>query len=571
MPTSLDNLPDDPTTLKRIIADLSFTYEARIDTLQQDHEHRVDSLQQDHEEQVDSLKQDHEQRVDALEQDHEQQVDALRQDHAEQLETLKEQLRLALKREFGRSSEAAPGQGELFNEAEQLAAASDTEPETEVPAYRRRKPGRKPLPAHLPRIEVVYELEAAQRTCPNDGQVLTEIGAETSELLDIVPAKVRVIRRVRKKYACPDCESHVARAPVPASLIPKSIASPNLLAQIALYKYQDALPLYRQEQILERLGVTVSRTTQANWMIRVGQALAPLLERMREDLLKARVVHSDETTLQVLKEAGRRPDQKSYMWVQVAGTGPPIVLYHYAPSRARSVVERLLDGYQGTLVTDGYSAYDSVPARHAGCWAHARRKFHEALKAQPKGKTGKALVGFNHIQKLFHLEKGYRDLSPAQRQRARQERSKPVIDQLRVWLDDSLPRVSPKTLVGKALGYLDGQWDKLITFLEDGEVPIHNNLAENKIRPFVIGRKNWIFSDSVQGAHASAALYSLMETAKANDLELSMYLAWLFHTLPNTKRDDIEAMRALLPYQVDRERIVEYFAQEARLLAGADK
>ena len=537
MPTSLDSLPDDTAELKRIIADLAFDYEERIDSLKQDHDAALSSLLQE-------------------------------------LESLKAQLRLALKRVFGRSSEAAPGQGELFNEAEQLAAEegiSAVEPETEVPAHRRRKPGRKPLPAHLPRIEVVYELDDAERTCPNDGQVLKEIGEETSELLDIVPAKVRVIRRVRKKYACPDCESHVARAPMPQSLLPKSIASPSLLAQIALYKYQDALPLYRQEQVLERMGVTVSRTTQASWMIKVGQALTPLLALMREDLLRASVVHSDETTVQVLKEAGRRPEQTSYMWVQVAGTGPPIVLYHYAPSRARAVVKRLLDGYEGTLVTDGYSAYETVPARHAGCWVHARRKFHEALKAQPKGRTGKALVGFNYIQQLFRLEKGYQELDAEARRKARCERSQPVVDELRRWLDTSLPQVSPKTLVGKALGYLDGQWDKLTTFLEDGEVPIHNNLAENKIRPFVIGRKNWLFCNSVQGADASAALYSLMETTKANDLELSMYLAWLFHTLPNTDHDDPEALRALLPYQVDRERIIEYFAQQSALMEGAGK
>jgi transposase len=244
MPTSLDSLPDDPAVLKRIITD---------------------------------LQQDHAAELDSVEQDHEQQVDSLKQDHAHEIETLKEQLRLALKREFGRSSEAAPGQGELFNEAEQVTAegASADESETEVLAHRRRKPGRKPLPAHLPRIEVVYELDDAERTCPNDGEMLKEIGEETSEVLDIVPAKIRVIRRLRKKYACPVCESHVARAPMPNSLIPKSIASPSLLAQIALYKYQDALPLYRQEQVLERMGVTVSRTTQANWMIKTGQALKP--------------------------------------------------------------------------------------------------------------------------------------------------------------------------------------------------------------------------------------------------------------------------------------------------------
>jgi transposase len=532
MALSLDQLPDDPDALKRIIADLHHSYEERVESLSRDYQ--------------------------------------------EKLEHLKAQLLLALKREFGRSSEAAPGQGELFNEAEQEAALeaddADAELTTTVPAHARRKPGRRPLPSHLPRVEIIHEIDEADRICPDDGEALKEIGEEVSEQLDIVPAQIRVIRRVRKKYACPACESHVARAPMPKSLIPKSIATPNLLSHIALYKYQDALPLYRQEQIFARLGIELSRTTQANWMIRIGQALAPLMALMHEDLLAASVVHSDETTVQVLKEAGRRPDQKSYMWLLVTGAGPPIVLYHYAPSRARSVVDELLAGYRGTLVTDGYGAYDVLPdVRHAGCWSHARRKFHEALKAQPGGKAGKAQVGFNLIQKLFLLERDYQELDPEAHLRARQSRSKPVVDELRTWLEKSLPLVSPKTLVGKALGYLDNQWDKLTVFLDDGNVPIHNNLAENKIRPFVIGRKNWLFSDTTDGAHASAALYSLMETVKANDLEPSMYLPWLFHTLPNTDADDTDALRALLPYRVDRGRIADYLAQEIELRVGADK
>jgi transposase len=531
MALSLDQLPDDPDALKRIIADLHHAYEAQIDSLSRDYQEKLDNL--------------------------------------------KAQLLLALKREFGRSSEAAPGQGELFNEAEQEAAPDENvgdELATAVPAHTRRKPGRRPLPDHLPRIEIVHEIDEADRHCPDDGAALKEIGQEVSEQLDIVPAQIRVIRRLRKKYACPACESHVARAPMPKSLIPKSIATPNLLSHIALYKYQDALPLYRQEQIFARLGIELSRTTQANWMIRIGQALAPLMALMHQDLLAAAVVHSDETTVQVLKEAGRRPDQKSYMWLLATGTGPPIVLYHYAPSRARSVVDALLAGYRGTLITDGYAAYDVLPdVRHAGCWAHARRKFHEALKAQPGGKTGKAQVGFNLIQKLFLLERDYQSLHPDARLQARQSRSQPVVDELHKWLKESLPQVSPKTLVGKALGYLDNQWDKLGVFLTDGNVPIHNNLAENKIRPFVIGRKNWLFSDTTDGAHASAALYSLMETVKANDLEPSMYLPWLFHTLPNTDADDTEALRALLPYRVDRERIADYLAYEITLRAGADK
>jgi transposase len=334
------------------------------------------------------------------------------------------------------------------------------------------------------------------------------------------------------------------------------------LAHIAISKYQDALPLYRQEAIFARHGIELSRTTLANWLIAVADRLTPMLSIMRRDLLSTDVLHSDETTLQVLKEPGRCADQRSYLWLNVTATGPPIVLYHYAPSRSRAVVEQLLGGYRGTLVTDGYAAYDAVAARHAGCWAHARRKFHEAFKAQPGARTGKAQVGFNFIQKLFVLERTWQDLNAATRQQRRQLEARPLLAELKDWLDTSLVQVAPKTLTGKALGYLANQWSKLTVFLDDGDIPIHNNLAENKIRPFVIGRKNWLFSDTVAGAHTSAALYSLIETAKANDLDPMIYLHWLFAALPRIDPDDVGAITTLLPYRVDRDRIAADLARE---------
>ena len=272
----------------------------------------------------------------------------------------------------------------------------------------------------------------------------------------------------------------------------------------------------------------------------------------------------DETTVQVLKEPGRRADQPSYMWVQSTGTGPPIVVYHYAPGRSARVAEHLFGAYRGTLVTDGYAAYQSLRhATHAGCWAHARRKFNDALKVQTGKRTGKAQMGFSMIQRLFALEKRWAKLSSEQRFERRQRHARPLMDDLANWLEKSLPGVTPKSQLGRAMLYLHRQWDKLTVFLESGQIPIHNNQAENKIRPFVIGRKNWLFNDSGQGAESSAAIYSLIETAKANDLAPDMYLRWLFQTLPNTDLTDSDALHALLPYGVDPDRIVQSLAGEA--------
>ena len=484
--------------------------------------------------------------------------------------SLLEQLRLALKREFGRSCEASPGQHDLFDEAE---TEQDRDVDTDVTeaasepaandAPNRKKPGRKPLPAHLPRIEVVFELDEASAHCAEDGSALKVIGEEVTEQLAITPAKISVLRKIRKTYACPTCES-VQRAPKLADLLPKSRASAELLAHIAIHKYQDGLPLYRQQKMFERLGVTLDRTTMANWMVAVGQKLKPLIDQMRIDALAAEVLHADETTVQVLKEPDRRPDQKSYMWVQSTGTGSPMVIYHYAPGRSGEVVDQLFGDYRGTLVTDGYAAYQRLAhASHAGCWAHARRKFHDALQVQKGQRTGKAQVGFNFIQRLFVLERQWANLSTEQRLEQRQLTAQPLIDGLAQWFQKSLPLITPKSQLGRAMIYLHKQWGKLTVFLQSGDVPIHNNQAENKIRPFVISRKNWMFNDSVKGAESSAAIYSLIETAKANDLAPDMYLRWLFNTLPNADTTSSKALRALLPYGVDPDMIVQSLADKA--------
>jgi transposase len=479
--------------------------------------------------------------------------------------SLQEQLNLALARRYAASSEKlSPDQIRLFNEAEVDAALDDgdhdeADPEetVAVPAHSRKKGGRKPLPDTLPRVEVIHEIPEDQRQCPHDGQVLAEINQVVSEQLDIIPAQIRVIRHIRKQYACA-CGQCIQTALLPGQPIPKSMASPGLLAHIAVSKYQDALPLYRQEQILQRIGVDIPRATLANWMIQAGQLVQPLINLLHDHLLAYDIVQMDETTVQVLKEPGKTAQSKSYLWLQRGGPpDDPVILFDYDPSRSQTVPIGLLDGFAGYLQADGYSGYNGVVAEssliHLGCMAHARRKFSEAVKGQGKNKRqGKAQQGLAWIQKLYRIEKQARtqQMSPPERKAHRQQHAAPLLDKLRTWLDDSLPTVPPGTLTGKALTYLRNEWPKLIRYLEDGRLEIDNNLAENAIRPFVIGRKNWMFSDSVRGVKASANLYSLVESAKANGLEPYGYLRQVFTALPQA--ETVEDIEALLPWALKK-------------------
>jgi len=482
-----------------------------------------------------------------------------------QVLTLTEQLNLALARRYAASSEKlSPDQICLFDEAEldgeaQPDSAADAgDDEVTVAAHKRKKRGRKPIPDHLPRIDVIHEIPEPERRCEHDGRLLREIDEVISEQLDIIPAKIRVLRHIRKKYAC-DCGQCIKTAALPAQPIPKSMASPGLLAHIAVSKYQDALPLYRQETILQRIGVDIPRATLANWMIRAGTLIQPLVNLLEDRLLSHDILQMDETTVQVLKESGKKAQSKSYLWLQRGG--PPdqkVVRFHYDPGRGAAVARRLLDGFAGYLQTDGYDGYNAVVAAndliHVGCWAHARRRFSDAVKAQGKNrKRGKAHRGLALIQKLYRVEKQAKRLKPEKRFEHRQRHAKPILDEMRAWLDQSVGQVPPTSATGKALHYLHKQWSKLIRYLDDGRLEIDNNAAENAIRPFVLGRKNWLFSDSVKGVTASANLYSLIETAKANRLEPYAYLRYLFTELP--KAETVEAIEALLPGNVDDDQI----------------
>ena len=530
MPIALHQLPDDIDALKSLLADQAVKLDQFVA--------RNEQLQAD--------KQATEQKNEQLK---------------VQVLTLTEQLNLALARRYAASSEKlSPDQICLFDEAELesvLASVADADADDDeimVAAHTRKTRGRKPLPNHLPRIDIIHELPESERFCDHDGRLLTEIDAVISEQLDIIPAKIQVLRHIRKKYAC-DCGQCIKTAPLPAQPIPKSMASPGLLAHITVSKYQDALPLYRQETILQRIGVDLPRATLANWMIQAGQLIQPLINLMHDRLLSHDIIQMDETPVQVLKEVGKSPQSKSYLWLQRGGPPEhPVVLYHYDPGRGAEVAKRLLEGFKGYLQTDGYDGYNAAvlanQLTHVGCMAHARRKFSEAVKAQGRNKKrGKAHRGLTLIQKLYGIEKRARKLTPEQRHAERQLHARPILDELRTWLDTALPQVPPRSAIGKALHYLHNEWHKLIRYLDDGRLEIDNNAAENAIRPFVLGRKNWLFSASVKGVNASANLYSLIETAKANGLEPYAYLRYLFTELP--KAETVDAIEALLPGHLD--------------------
>lgn len=425
--------------------------------------------------------------------------DAVITRQANRIATLEESLRLQKLKKFGASSEKSPDQQEMFNEAELSAvveeylAESEAEQAQAAPKAPKAKSGRKPLPADLPRVRIEHELPESDKQCPC-GCARTEIGEVCSEQLDIIPAQVRVLINVRKKYACPACEDGVQTAPLPPQPIPKSNASPGMLAHVVTSKYQDALPLHRQEAVLNRSGIEIPRNTLASWMIKAGELIQPLLNLMEDRMLAYPVLHCDETSVQVLKEPDKAPTSKSYMWVRVGGPPTqPVRLFHYADSRRSDVASALLAGYEGYLQTDDYAGYNAVGTEESitqlGCWAHARRKFVDAQKATAgkNKKAGKADMAISLIKKLYLIEKSIKESSVEARYNIRQEKSVPQLEKIRIWLDKSLHKTLPKGLLGKALAYLDKNWSKLTVYTEDGRLNIDNNPAENAIRPLRSG------------------------------------------------------------------------------------
>ncbi|MDE0896084.1 MAG: IS66 family transposase [Planctomycetota bacterium] len=499
----------------------------------------------------------------------------------DEITQLREYIRLLKSQRFGSSSERSPSsQMGLFNEAESIhdedegagQADGDASP-IEVPAHTRRKRGgRKPLPAFLPREEILHDLSEEEKICCNDaGHRLTQIGIDRLEQLVFVPASAKVLVHLRPKYACSSCKDGVKAAPPPISPIPKSFATPSLLAQIVTSKYVDALPLYRQAKIYERMGVDLKRATMASWVIKMGELVVPLLGIMLKEIRGGDYAQMDETPFQVLKEKGKLATSSSYLWALRGGEAErPLLYYEYAPTRGAEVAKGLLEGFKGYLQTDGYKGYDGFDDEnsgvvHVGCFAHARRKFDEALRGQgKKAKVGKkaslARQGLGRISELYKIERGIASASREERTTLRAEKLAPKIEALRKWTLASVDRVSPESLTGKAMGYLDKQWPKLERVLKDEKIPLDTNAVERAIRPFVIGRRNWMFADTPGGATASARLYSLVETAKANGIEPWAYLNHVFEKLPAAVGP--EEIEALLPWRVEIKELVARVATD---------
>lgn len=376
------------------------------------------------------------------------------------------------------------------------------------------------------------------------------------EELEIIPAQVRLLRYIRYNYVCESCEKKtgeatIMKADVPAPVIKRSMASASTVAHVMYQKYVNGMPLYRQEKDWANQGIILSRATLANWIIRSSADwLVPLWERMKAYLLNQAVVHADETVIQVLKEDGKKPSSESRMWVYSSGnTGnAPVILFEYQPSRSGEHARRFLEGFHGYLQTDGYSGYTKVASvTRCGCWAHLRRKFQDAMPRDGTIEGSSAAIGYEYCNQLFSIEKELQGLTPEDRKIQRQERSKAVLEAYLAWVETVHPLHGSK--LSEAITYSENQKAALAAFLKDGRIELSNNRAENAIRPFVIGRKGWLFSDTTKGARASATVYSIVETAKANGLNTYMYLVHIFSTMSGMDiKSDPSLLENLLPW-----------------------
>lgn len=472
---------------------------------------------------------------------------------------IEEYLRLAKIQRYGSSSEKQPCQATLFDEAELEVALSDLEaqlPEDDevVKKTRPKKRRKRGFSEKLPRVQIHLTLSEEEKA----GATKTFF-TKVKEELDIIPAQTRVLEYWQEKavFTNEDGSEHLNAAKRPVHPLGKSLASTSLLAYILTAKYADALPLYRLESILKRYGGSFTRSAMANWIIRLEDVFKPLMNLLREHQLEGNYLQADETRLQVLKETGKVATGDKWMWLLRGGPpDEPVVLFEYDASRAGEVALRLLNGFKGVLQADGYSGYNAICRENGitriGCMDHCRRKFVEASKAAPakkaKGMVSKADVAIGKIRKLYRIEQKIQDLDPEQKKVIREQLSKPALDELKAWLEENLSRVPKDSLTRKAIGYMLNQWEFLVGYCEDGRLHMSNALAENAIRPFAVGRRNWLFSDTPHGARASATCFSLVETAKANGLEPYDYLSQVIADIASA--DTIEKLEALLPWNI---------------------
>ena len=484
----------------------------------------------------------------------------------QKLDRMNEILLNSQRARFGQSSEKSSyvlheDQTTLFNEAEveqNVKAPEPTEETLMVAAHtRKKKRTYEELTANLQVEEIAIELPEDQLVCNRCGGTFTLIGKKfVCQQLIIIPKQYKLVKYYSCTYACKKCETdtgfaHMLTTTAPPTLMKHSLASPSTVAEIMTKKYVDGLPLARQEKIFKREGIELSRATMANWIIQCAQTwLRPVYRRMKKHLLASDVIYADETVVQVLKEDGKPATSESRMWVYGSDgrSGVPVRYFEYQPDRSGKHAERFLKGFNGCLVTDGYQGYNQVKdVVRCGCWAHMRRKWREAMPKDATTKTSKAAVGYEYCSKLFALEKKFAEMSSEERRIMRQVKAEPLLEAYWAWLKKIDP--TPGSKLAEAVTYAQNQKQYLSAFLEHGEVEISNNFAENAIRPFVMGRKNWLFCDTPKGAESSAIVYTMVETAKANGWEPYDYLMHVLSLMPYVgKNPTPEELDGFMPW-----------------------
>ena len=488
----------------------------------------------------------------------EQEKDELVKQLNQNIANLNETVEYLTRKLYGKSSEKSqdPNQLNLFNEAEVTADPNAPEPEkTQVEGYaRKKKSTRKESYAGLPIKEVVCHLPEEDQLCPLCGEQMKLVGKRfIREELQIIPAQVKLVHYYQEVYACPKCKKEddefvTVEAETPTALMKHSPASPSTVAWVMYQKYAMAVPLYRMEQDWLQNGVKLLRQTMANWVITCSlEYLLPVYERLHSYLLERDILHADEVPCQVLKEPGRPAKSKSYMWIYLTGNDgkPGIVLYDYHPGRKGEFAKEFLKGFHGYCHCDGYSGYNTPDdLERVGCYAHLRRKFFDAIPVNKEagGKALPAEVGVDYCNQLFRLERLYKGKSAAELKTLRIENEKPIVDNFYRWVNGLHPVRGSK--LATAVTYAKNQRASLENYFKDGRLELSNSSAERKAKSYVIGRKNFLFHDTVDGAKASAVVYSIVETAKANNLNIFQYLQTLLLYMPDYKNepDGIEDM-----------------------------
>lgn len=463
---------------------------------------------------------------------------------------LLEQFRLARQERFAPKSEKNIYQADLFDEAGiETVDIEEKENTIDVKSHQRKKhPVRKPLPPYLPREQIIYDIKDEEKVC-ECGIHLSRIGEEITEQLKYIPPQLSVVQHVRYKYACKPCQENVRIAAMPLLLLPKTYATPELIAHTIVSKYADAIPLYRQAKIWNRVDVDLPRSTLCSWLINVAELCEPLVKFSHKKMIVEDYIQADESPIQVLKEPGRKETSKSYLWVYRGGSN---VIFDYQQTRGGYHAQNFLQGFKGYLQTDAYAGYHFTEKIkdiiHVGCFAHARRPFAQLAKLAKK--AGLATNALEYFKSLYAIETYAREnnLTHDERYALRNEKVPPILNEFKSWLLYHITKVPKQHQLGKAIYYVLNNWETLTNYLKHGQLEIDNNKLENLIRPLALGRKNYLFMGSPSGVKAGAIFYSLIATCTANNVEPYKYFCTMLHKIRHCKTED--DYQKLLPQNI---------------------